>query len=158
MKKKKILILILIFISLVFVSLSVPFSKAIFKSLGSSTSNMTASKWEVSLNQTGINNNVSLVSGVGTEDFTLKVRSNSEVDAKYSIVIGNIPSGVEISLDGGNYATPTDGTITFTNAGTILYSSNNKEKTHTLTFRTGTGTSTVSNRELTVDVIIEQFL
>lgn len=138
--------------------LLIPLSNAIFNSSANSSKTLTTAAWSVSLNQTGISNDISIISGVDTQDFTLKVRSNSEVDAKYSIVIGNIPSGVEISLDGGTYATPSNGTITFTNAGTILYSSNNKENTHTLTFRSNTGTLPVTNRELTVDVIVEQIL
>ena len=138
--------------------LLIPLSNAIFNSSANTSKSLTTAAWSVSLNQTGISNNVSIVSGVDTQDFTLKVRSNSEVDAKYAIVIGNIPTGVEISLDGGNYETPSSGTITFTNAGTIFYSSNNKENTHTLTFKSNTGTTPVSNRELTVDVIIEQIL
>lgn len=138
--------------------LLIPFSNAIFNSSANSSKTLTTAAWSVSLNQTEISNDISIISGVDTQDFTLKVRSNSEVDAKYSIVIGNIPSGVEISLDGGTYATPSNGTITFANAGTILYSSNNKENTHTLTFRSNTGTTPVTNRELTVDVIVEQIL
>ena len=137
---------------------AVPFSKAIYKSLISSNGTLTTAVWDVSLNQTGVNNNISLVAGGNTQEYTLNVRSNSEVDAIYSIEVGNVPSGVEIKLYNGNFVSPTNNKITFTNAGTILYSSNNKENTHTLTFRSSSQASAVSNRELTVDVIIEQEL
>jgi hypothetical protein len=152
-KRNKIIICLSI---LIVVSIFIPLSVAIFKTTANTSGTLSTAAWDVSLNQTGINNNITLISGVDTQTFTLKVRSNSEVDAIYSIEVGNIPSGVEIKLDNGNFVTPTNNKITFTNAGTILYSSNNKENTHTLTFRSNIGTATVSNRSLTVDVIIEQ--
>lgn len=155
--KKRTIILIILIIGVI-ASLVIPMSRALFKNKATSNANLLSAVWNVSLNQTGIDNSISVVSGLNSQTYTLKVRSNSEVDAKYSIVIGNISNGVEVSLDGVNYQTPTNGTVTFTNAGTILYSSANKENTHTIYFRATSGAELVSNRRLTVDVIMEQIL
>ena len=154
-KKNKIIICLSIMIA---VFLFIPLSVAVFKITAGTSETFTAAVWNVSLNQTGIDNNVTLTVGEDTEEYTLKVRSNSEVDAVYTIEVGNIPSGVEVKLDSGSYVTPTNNKVTFTNAGTILYSSNNKENTHTLTFKSSSGVTPVSNQSVTVDVTIQQVL
>ncbi len=138
----------------------IPLTRAIFKSSGSSTKTLSTATWEVSLNQTGLSDSVTLISGVDTQTYTLKVRSDSEVDAVYAIEIGNIPTGVKIKLDSNqNFEAPdVNNKITFNNAGTLLYSPQGSENTHTLTFMSETGTAAVSNRTLTVNVIIQQVL
>ena len=154
MKKKIILAIVIIGI----VSLIIPFTKAKFKSSTAVNKQLATATWDVSLNQTGINNNITLVAGGASQSYTLKVRSDSEVDVVYSIVIGNIPSGVQASINGTDYQTPVDGTVTFTNAGAILYSSQNKENTHTIYLKSSSGTASISNRQLTVDVVVKQIV
>ena len=154
-KEKKILFIIIIIIVL---SISIPITKAVFKSGSNADDSLSVAGWSVSLNQTGINNNLNLVPGENTATYRVRVNCNAEVDAKYSIVLGNVPTGVEVSLDSGPYRTPTNNTITFNNAGTILYSSNIKENEHIMEFRAVSGTANVYNQTLTVDVIIEQEL
>ena len=154
-ERKKILFIIASFILLTF---SIPFTLAIYKNGTNTSQTKGTAGWSVSLNQTGIDNNIHLISGGSTETYRVRVNCNSEVDAIYSIVLGNVPTGVEVSLDGGTYQQPTNNTITFTNAGEILYSSNIKEHEHVMTLRATAGTTSVNNQTLTVNVIIEQEL
>lgn len=155
--KKNNLVVICLVIAIVMV-LVIPFSKAVFKSLGNSTSTIATADWDVSLNQTGLSDEVVLTSGVDTQTYTLKVRSNSEVNVEYAIEIGNVPSGVKIKLDErANYESPDENNVVrFSDAGTILYSSEEKENTHVLTFTSEVGTSAVADRQLTVKVIVQQ--
>ena len=44
----------------------------------------------------------------------------------------------------------------FDNAGKILYTDTNKEKTHTLTFKSNLGTQVENNRKIKIDVIAQQ--
>ena len=157
MNKKNVIIAIVI---IGIVSLFIPLTSAIFKSSGNSEKAISAASWEVSLNQTGLSDSVTLIAGVDTQTYTLKVRSNSEVDATYAVEIGNVPTGVKIKLgENGEYKSPdANGKILFPNAGTILYSSQQKENTHTLYFTSEAGTTPVSNRTFTVHVIIQQVL
>ena len=52
--------------------------------------------------------------------------------------------------------TPTSGTITINNAGTIDYNDSVKTKTHTLTFRATSGATTVSDQSINIDVQFKQ--
>ena len=134
----------------------IPVSFAICKSQAIGDSSLAAAQWNVTLEQTGVNNNITVVPGVSTTTYTLNIKSLSEVNVKYSIILGNIPSGIEVSLNGEDFYPPSSGTITFSNAGTILYSSQNKTNTHTLTFRGNNGATAVNNQTITVNVIAEQ--
>ena len=156
MKKNKIIAVCFVLVGMAF--LVIPFTRAIFKSLGGTTKTVTTAAWSVSLNQTGLSDSVSIVSGVDTQTYTLKVRSNSEVDVVYDIEIENVPAGVKIKLDQRlDYETPdSNNKITFTDAGTLSYSSQGGENTHILTFASDVGTAAVSNRQLTVNVIAQQ--
>ena len=113
--------------------------------------------WNVSLNQTGVNNSLSIVPDASTANYTLNVRSLSEVDVVYDVVISNLPTGVQVSFDGGSFL-PQDAnhTITITNAGTLLYASGGSSNSHTLTFRAVSGTAAVSNQTVDIDVIAQQ--
>ena len=146
------------FIFMVVALLVIPFSKAIFKSSAGATKTINAAAWDVSLTQMSATNNVTLVSGTGTQTYSLKVSSESEVDVIYAIVVENVPSGVKIKLDDRqNYETPdANNKITFSNAGSITYSPQGGENTHVLTFTSDPGTQVVSNRQLTVKVIAKQ--
>lgn len=154
--KKRITITVIVLVVMVF--FIIPLTKAIFKNAATTAGTLTAATWSVELNQTGLSDSVTLISGVDTQTYTLKVRNDSEVDIVYDIEISNVPSGVKIKIDQDvNYETPdANNKITFTDAGSIAYSVNGTENTHTLTFTSEVGTAVVSNRQLTVKVIAKQ--
>lgn len=150
---------VLIFFIVIFLFL-VSSTYAISRSNASVSGSVAAATWNVSLNQTGVNNTINISPNAAAVSYTLNVRNDSEVDVVYSIVISNLPSGIEVELDNdGNYETQdANNTITFTDAGTILYSSQSHEKSHTLNFRAVSGAQNVSNREVDIDVIVRQAL
>ena len=150
---KKVGTVVILFAIAVFL---IPTSVAIFVRRGGGSASLVSATWNVTLEQTGVNNNLTVVPETATATYTLNVKSLSEVDVKYSIVIGNLPTGIEVSLNGVDFSQASNGTITFNNAGTILYSAQNRTNTHTLTFRGATGASVVSNQAVTINVIAEQ--
>jgi len=113
--------------------------------------------WDVTLEQTGVDNNLMVVPEVSDATYTLNVKSLSEVDIIYDVIISNLPSGIEASLDGVNFSQSTNGAITFTNAGNIPYNSvNNGMDSKTITFRGVSGAAIVNNQTVIVDVIVKQ--
>jgi len=155
MSKKYLIICVLLTL---IVSFAIPITDAIYKSASGSNKSVPTAEWDVSLNQTGISNNILLQPGGAARTYTLKVRSDSEVDVKYSIVISNIPAGVEVSLNGVDYETPSSNSVTFSNAGQILYSSQARENTHTIYFVSEAGSTNVVNQSVTINVIAEQLI
>ncbi len=156
---KNILLTILVFVltALFFV----PPTYSLLREESSSDSSIASAEWIVTLEQDGVNNNVTVVPENATGTFTLNVKSLSMVDVTYDIVISNLPTGVDVSIDGINYPPVSLGTVTFTNAGTILATSQNKINTHTLTFRGTDGSLYVNNsisRVVNVDVYVQQTL
>ena len=155
MNKSKISILFMVIIFVLIVG--IPFSKAIYKNTTTATKPLSISVWDVELNQTGISNNILLVTGGDTKTYAVRVVSNSEVDTEYSIVVSNIPTGVQVALDEGSFVTPTNGSYTFTDAGEILYSSQTKENTHLLKFK-ALSSAQIGSNTISVDVVIKQMM
>ena len=129
MKKKNLIVIALVFLVAISVYL-VPKAVAIFRSSASGTGDIELAKWEVSLNPDPADNSMDLVSGVTNDSYTLTITSLSEVDIDYTIVVDNLPDGVEVKLDAGTFQTPTNSKVTFSNAGSILYNDSSKVKTH----------------------------
>ena len=155
MKKSKLLIFVCIL--MVFVFLVIPLSRAIFKSISGGTGTISTAAWDVAIDQTGLSSSVITAKGdANGTDFTLKLVSESEVDVTYSITISNIPSNVDVKLNGGTFQTPTNGTITFTDAGTINYTGSPVEVTRTITFKANGSATLVNAQQVTVSVDFKQ--
>ena len=154
MNKKNILIVLL----LLLLSTTIIYETySIYRKENNGGASLRASIWNVELNQEGESGNIDLVSGTNNQDYILKIESTSEVDVSYKIEVSNVPTGVEISLDGGNFKpSNSSNKIIFDNAGKILYTDTNKEKTHTLTFKSNLGTQVENNRKIKIDVIAQQ--
>ena len=135
-------------------------SLAIYRNSNNVDGSIVSAEWDVSLNQEGIEDHLSIVPNGTTANYTLNIRSSSEVDVVYSIVLSNLPNHVTVLLDGANAKTTTQNndTITFSEIGTILYSDLNHEKQHVLTFRAETGATFVNNQTIDVDVTVRQSL
>lgn len=136
----------------------IPTSFAIYKSQVSSSSSIVSAEWSVSLEQNGVDSDLTVIPGISTDTYTLNIKSLSEVDVKYSIVISNLPTGVEVSLNGVDFVPESNGTITFSNAGTILYSPTGGTNSHTLTFRGTNSSSFVNNKRVDINIIAEQIM
>jgi hypothetical protein len=136
----------------------IPLSYAIFKNIVFVDGTLATAIWNVTLVQDGIDNDLTVVPGAADATYTLNIKSLSEVDVKYSITLSNLPTGIEASIDGVTFPPVSNGTVTFKNAGTILYSAGGSTNTHTLTFR-GTNESTLVNSQaVTVNVVAEQII
>ena len=116
---------------------------------------VATAQWNVSLDQSGVNNRLSVVSGRidSTASYTLNIENNSEVDVVYSIVIDNLPSGITILLDNVESIGETNNKVIFGDVGTINASDT---VTHTLTFRAESGSSFINNKEVDINVITRQ--
>lgn len=149
-----------IIISILVILFIIPLSYAIYRSYSTGGVTMAAASWNVSLNQNNVNNNLTIIPGENgtTASYTINITSNSEVDVIYSIVIENLPSGVSISLDDGSFVAANNNKVVFTDAGTILYSDANKNKSHVITIKANSNTQYVNNQEIDVNVIARQAL
>ena len=96
--KKKVIIntLLFIFLALLFVT---SYSYAIYNGYTQVNGNIASADWNVTLNQTGVNNYLSVMANGGTATYDLNIVSNSTVDVVYSIVLSNVPEGVSVKLD-----------------------------------------------------------
>ena len=116
------------------------------------TGDTSVAKWDVSSNIPDATLN--LVPS-GEDSYSLTITNNSEVSAKYSIVVSNIPSGTLVSLDNGAYKAYSS-TVSFNNIGTIKTNAATKTKSHTINFKTIPEASAVSNRNIKIQVNFEQ--
>lgn len=148
---------ILIIILTLFCIISIPYSLGLLKSNVNSSATLDTALWSVSVDSNS-NRSLNLMPNAGAAQFTIVLTSNSEVDTEYSIIVSNIPSGVDVKLDNGNFESPASNsdTVTFSNVGTIIYDEGNNEKTHVLTFRANADAVIVSNQRVNIDVEFKQ--
>lgn len=157
MKKKMLIIVILVSVLSFFV---IRASYALYRNAVNPNGNIATAIWNVTLNQDNEENNLSIVAGDenSTASYNVNIVSTSEVDIIYSIVIDDIPSGVTVKLDDGEYQTPSDNEVIFVDVSTINYSDENKTKTHTLTFKADSNTEDTLDEEVNINVITRQVL
>ena len=155
MKKK--MLFALIFVVMIFAIVATTF--AIFRGSSSATGSIRAATWSISRSQSESGDSLEIVPELSTDVYNLTVTSGSEVDVTYTIIISNLPSGVEVALDNGTYQTPTSGTVRISNAQTVInYNDAVKTKNHTLTFRATSSAQAVSDQEIDIDVEFKQSL
>lgn len=153
-REKKIITFIIVFLLILSSCLIInkTFSRHRSTIIGSGETDVA--KWELFLN--GDSQSINLTPGGSSVDYTLRLTSNSEVSSKYSIEISNLPDTVKIALDNGEFVEPIDGVILFEDSGSFDASSNSVVNNHTLSFKAISGASSVSNRELDIDIIAVQ--
>ncbi len=155
-KSRKKEIIFILFVSTFFI----PIVYAILKYSVLGGSGLTLATWSVTLNQTNVNNSLSIIPEPNemVASYTVNITSASEVDVIYSIVVDNLPTGISVSLDGGAYIPETNHKVVLTNDKTILYNDNTKSRSHILTFKAATGVQTVANSEIDIDVVAKQLV
>ncbi len=112
-------------------------------------------KWEVLYDSSdNVTNKLNLVSGneAQNQTYIIKVTSNSEVKASYSLVLTNVPNDVEAKVDGGSYVSPTNNTITIENIGTINANATNKTNNHTLKFNTPLNSQVIGENSINIEM------
>ena len=155
MKKK--IHLSLAIIVMVFAIIATTF--AIYRGDGSATGTINAATWSISRSQSASGDSLSVIPELASDVYNLTVTSSSEVDVVYTIIVSNLPTGVEVALDDGTYQAPTSGTVRISNAQTVInYDDAVKTKNHTLTFRATSSAQVISDQEIDVDVEFRQSL
>ena len=155
MTRKKKLIVFLIVFFLVFLScVMVNRTFASYRSNIITSGETDAAKWELLVE--GDRNSIDLVPGGSSVSYILSVTSKSEVSSTYSIIIDNLPNGVQIALDEGDYVDPVDGIITFTDCGRFNATDSFINNEHRITFRATSSSGNVFNRELNIDIDVKQ--
>ena len=157
MKRKWIISIIVITSILLVFFVSSTF--AIFKKKVVTNNRLTLASWDVHLNQTGVNSSLTVSHGIQEASYTLNVYNESQVDVRYSIVISNIPSDVEVAIDdNNNYQNPQNGTYSVADVGTILYTDSDHTNTHTIYFRAASNATPVNAQPVNIDVIVKQIV
>ncbi len=112
-------------------------------------------KWEVLYDSSdNTTNKINVVSGNETQNQTyiIKVTSNSDVKASYSLILTNVPNDVEAKVDGGNYVSSSNNTITINNIGTINANASNRTNTHTLKFNTPLNSQVIGENSINIEM------
>ena len=139
--------------------LAITSTYSIYRGVVLTNGTLSLATWSVTLNQEGVNDELTIVPVNSNDTYELNITSTSNVDIKYTIVISNLPTGVQVTLDNGTpVSQDNNNKITFSDAGTILYNDVNKTKTHILTFSAVANTTPVNSQTVSIDVIAKQIL
>lgn len=133
------------------------------KCVGSLNKNGTASvaKWEVLVGSENAET-FNIITGNTTENlsdqtYSFNITSNSDVAVDYSIILSNVPTGIQVVFDNVTYY-ENNNVVTINNAGSFNASDLNNTHTHSFTFIAPVGTEIVKNNDVTIDVDFEQSL
>lgn len=111
----------------------------------------TVAKWTVEA--VSDTDTLNLISGNVVGVYTLNITSTSEVSASYSVVLSNVPSGLEVKIDDGQYQTAgSSGSIVFGNVGAFAAGGDDVAHTHTITFDSPLDSSALGINEVDVGV------
>ena len=121
---------------------------------------ISIAKWDVSVGDSDIDT-INVLAGNTTDNldkqtYTLNVTSESEVGVDYTILLGGIPTGVKVILDGVKTYSEENNIVVIDNAGTFDAVDYNSTHTHSLTFVAPDGVLPVFNNEVSIDVLFVQ--
>lgn len=151
---KKLVVFLIVFFLLFFSFVFINKTFSSYRSNVISSGETDIAKWELLVD--GDQDNINLVPGGASVSYTLEVTSKSEVSSEYSIIISNLPEGVQIALDDGGYRDPVSGIITFTDCGHFNSTSSSIVNEHRITFKATSSAGNISGRELNIDVRVTQ--
>ena len=153
--KRKIIMLFLIYLAIFTAYFSMS-TLSKYTGISSGNGNADIAKWDVSIDTTGSTNPINLVAGNGEQNYNLKVTSNSEVGVKYSIFLSNVPSGIQVFLDGVSYSLQSGNKIICTDIGSFNAEDSNNEHNHTLTFKALLDSNVPNTNQIDIDVVFTQ--
>ena len=155
-KLKKKFIVFLSSYALFFVSYFTMTTLARYTTLLNKNGNISVAKWDVSI--AGEDNQVLDTLYIGDSSsygrYNLSVTSKSEVAINYSIIIKNVPTGVQIQVDDKNPCSEIDHIVTITDLERLDAGDNTRN--HTLTILVPSGVEPFDTTELDIDVIFTQ--
>lgn len=157
LKKKFVSFLLIYFILLSSYFSMITFSKyiGVINDYGTSP----VAKWEV---YTDTSDNESDVLNIIIGDdktnpsYVLKITSLSDTKVMYSILLSDLPNGLEVKLDDGDYQSSINNKIEFNDVGYINANDESYEKIHTLTFNVPIDFDEIDNSEINIDVVFDQ--
>lgn len=153
-KVKKKTIVCLVFIMLVITS-SILLAR--YYSSIQASSNKGIAKWDVSIDTNdNTSDELNLVAGNNTKSYIVKIKSTSSVSAIYSLVLSNLPDGVQVKVDSDEYKNPINNTVIFNNLGNFDINDNVVERVHTLTFSAPLDVTLPSVNEVSINVTFTQ--
>ena len=126
------------------------------------TSGVGVAKFDVAIDTTAnVSDTLGVVSGVSTADYIVRVTSTSEVATNYSIVLTDVPDGLEVMLDdSGVYKTPVNHEIVFSgnDCDNCSFSVNdlNSVHTHILVFNDPITTNNGGTNQITISVNVDK--
>ena len=156
-KKRKLKKKFVVFFSLYLVLLTSFFAIRTYSKFSNSvdkTGSLSIAKWDVLANIP--TEDINLVAGNNIDTYTLTVTSKSEVATNYSIVISNLPIGVQVALDNNNYKNVSSGKVQFNNVGSFNANASNTSKNHTLKIKAELYADEQTNKKIKVDVVFTQ--
>lgn len=119
--------------------------------------NKSIAKWEVSIDTSdNSSDTLNIIKGKTTQNYILKITSNSETKAAYSIELSDVPNGLEASIDGVNFKTSVNNKITFDNVGYINANDQQKTITKILNFRIPVGSEVLGENTVNINVVFKQ--
>lgn len=148
---------IVVFIVLVLMFM-IPNTYAIFRDRVLGNGSLTLATWDVSLNQANVNDHLSIIPSPNESvaSYTVNVTNVSEVSITYVISISNLPTGVSVSLDGGEYVSENNQKVVFDEISPIAYNASNKNRSHILSFKASSSATYVNNAEVNINVVAKQ--
>ena len=153
-KKFKVFFLIY-FVCFTFCLSCITFSK--YTGVISRSGPTSVAKWDVSIDTTdNASDTLTVVTDSTAASYIVKVVNKSEVSSDYSIVLSNVPTGLEVSLDSGVSKTPINNEIVFSNAGSFVASDATNTHRHVLTFNDPNGNSNEGTHNIRIDINLEQ--
>lgn len=151
--KKRIIKFVSLYVACFLILFSV-YTVAKYLGITSAGGTKDIAKWEV-LYDSSENESykLNLVSGNETEtqNFRIKVTSTSEVSATYSLIITNVPNGIEAKVDNKSYVS-SNNTITIPDIGTINANDEIKTKYHTITFNVPLDSEVIGDNDIDIEL------
>ena len=130
-------------------------AKSKYKSNAGGDSNATIAEWVVALNPVTEGNDFNMVTGNTNVDYTIKVKSSSQVSCNYTIIISNVPNDIKVCLDDVNEKSPSENRVIFSNVGSFIIGDGIEEKTHKLSFSAPIE-SNANNNQINIQVVFTQ--
>ena len=130
-------------------------AKSKYKADANGASNSTIAQWSVSLDSVTDGNSFNIIAGNTSVDYSLKVKSVSEVSCSYAIIVSNVPNDVRASLDDGDPKSPSSNVVTFNNVGSFIIGNGIDERIHKLSFSAPIESS-VNNNQINIQVLFTQ--
>ena len=130
-------------------------AKSKYKSNAGGDSNATIAEWVVALNPVTEGTDFNLITGNTDVDYTIKVKSTSQVSCRYTIIISNIPNDINVCLDNVNEKSPTGNRVVFSNVGSFILGDGIEEKEHKLSFSAPID-SNANNNQINIQVVFTQ--